>query len=242
MGRQYFEFQQFTIRHDHCAMKVNTDGVLLGAWAPLPMQGTALDIGTGSGLVALMAAQRAPKLEITGIDIDADAVSQARENATASPFAERISIDCMSLQQLAQDAASIKPFDAILCNPPFFQEMLLPPDVLRAQARHTTTLPFLTLVACTTQLLAQDGNFSIIIPFSAFDTFLRLCFAEGLVLHGSCVVRTTGHKAPKRILANFVKAANPMACEPPQTETLTLMENGIRSEAYQALTRDFYLW
>lgn len=247
MSNSYFQFKQFTIRHDRCAMKVGTDGVLLGAWAPLPEAGMGLDIGTGSGLLALMAAQRAKNMRFIGIDIDAEAVAQARENAMESPFSERVSIRHGSLQDFAHpyppsasmktDKTGEKPiFQAILCNPPFFDEQLLPPDAQRTTARHTCQLPFADLVSAAATLLSADGYFSVVLPTAVFDRFHRLCFDAGLHLYRRCDVHTTARKVPKRVLACFTHHA-----VSPQTETLVLQEGNARSEAYQHLCADFYL-
>ena len=247
MSASYFQFRQFTIHHDRCAMKVGTDGVLVGAWGEVPAsrcEATTppriLDVGTGTGLIALMAAQRCPTAHILGIDIDTSAVQQARENVAASPFAERVDIRQCSLQELAAEegTASGGPFDCILCNPPFFEETLLPPDAQRSQARHTTTLPFPTLVADVRRLLKGDGTFSLILPTPAFTPFRHLCFSHGLVCTRLCHVQTTPSKVPKRTLATFAMSATDIAAE----TTLILNHGTARTAEYSALTRDFYLW
>ena len=125
-------------------MKVGTDGVLLGAWAPLPDKGLGLDIGTGTGLLALMAAQRAKGMVFTGIDIDAAAIAQALDNVAASPFADRIHVRQCALQEF-HPAGTV--FHAILCNPPYFESSLLPPDDGRKTARHTCSLSFAQLAS-----------------------------------------------------------------------------------------------
>ena len=235
MSNAYFQFRQFTIRHERCAMKVGTDGVLLGAWASLPAKGRVLDIGTGTGLLALMAAQRSPDVKVVAIDIDADAVCQAKANVEASPFAGRVEVLHTALQEYDAPAAS---FDAVLCNPPFFEESLLPPDAGRTLARHTTSLPFAALVADAGKLLADGGRFSVVLPTTSYDSFRLLCFAQGLLPERLCYVRTTPTKAPKRVLATFLKGT-------PETfdeNTLILNEGQQRSADYAALTRDFYLW
>lgn len=237
MSNNYFHFKQFTIHHDRCAMKVGTDGVLLGAWASLPPEGNVLDIGTGCGLIALMIAQRERLLRVTGIDIDGDAVLQARENVEASPFADRVDIRLCSLQQFSSDELYTAHFDAIVCNPPFFVESLLPPDLQRSQARHTTTLPFDELAAASGRLLRTGGRFSVILPTDCLDDFRRLCFVNKLYPSACCYVQTTSRKTPKRVMASFLKEAH----EETTVTELTLMENGKRSAAYSRLTRDFYL-
>ena len=227
-----FRFKQFHINHDRCAMKVGTDGVLLGAWAPLPQKGIGLDIGTGSGLIALMAAQRAPDMTFIGIDVDAEAIAQAHENVMESPFSDRVSVNCCSLQ----DFLYPKPFDAILCNPPFFEESLLPPDPRRSMARHTSQLPFADLAKSASSMLSAEGFFSVILPASATDTFTRLCQDEGLQPCRQCYVHTTARKAPKRILSCYSHQPSSL-----HTESLVLQDGDARSEEYSQLCEQFYL-
>ncbi len=246
MSNSYFRFKQFTIHHDRCAMKVGTDGVLLGAWAELPAEGCVLDIGTGSGVVALMVAQRGEHLQVTGIDIDADAVSQAAENAAASPFASRVRMLATSLLDYTESATSSLPaqallFDAVVCNPPYHEETLLPPDAQRRDARHTVSMPFSQLVDCASRLLADGGTLSVVQPSQAFDSFNQLCEQSGLRLSRLCHVRTTPRKQPKRVLATFRKQAAAVASSP-VVEELVLQDGPARSAAYAALTEAFYLY
>ena len=161
MGSDSFRFRQFELRQDRCAMKVGTDGTLLGAWALMPGEasGRVLDIGTGTGLIALMMAQRYPEAEVTAIDIDAGAVSQARENVAASPFARRVTVMEMALQQMGEtspvaDQPSSR-YDAIVCNPPFFVNSLVCPDARRTAARHASSLPLTDLAAAASVLLSD---------------------------------------------------------------------------------------
>ena len=234
MSNTYFQFKQFCIHHDRCAMKVGTDGVLVGAWAPLEAPTRILDVGTGSGLIALMLAQRFRVAEVVGIDIDEAAILQARENAEASPFRERVHLIVSALQDVPFGAAS---FDSIVCNPPFFEEQLLPPDENRSHARHTTMLPFPTLVECTASLLRENGQFCVILPSNAFDSFRQLCFVNGLSLSHRCIVQTSLKRPVKRVLACFRKGEVRDVDE----QTLTLNEAGGRSRQYALLTADFYL-
>ncbi|MCR5820470.1 MAG: methyltransferase [Bacteroidaceae bacterium] len=216
-------------------MKVGTDGVLVGAWAQLPQSGRLLDIGTGSGLIALMAAQREPGLQVTGIDIHADSVSQAQENVRNSPFAERIKIIQADIRTF-----EAKPFDSIISNPPFFEEDLLPPDAARCSARHTVGLPFAELIRHASRLLASGGSFNVIIPTSALETFNMLCLENGLRIHDSLFVQTTPKKSPKRILLSFIKSEEKKLYMP-ENKTLILQDGGERTKAYADLMRDFYL-
>ena len=154
MGAPFFKFRQFTIWHDRCAMKVGTDGVLLGAWAGQDRPGEILDIGTGSGLIALMLAQRFPQARITGIDCDRDAVMQARENFAGSPWSGRLRAIHTSLQNYChgQEAASER-FSLIVSNPPFYDNTLTNPDSRRCTARHTGGLPHDELLLLSAGLL-----------------------------------------------------------------------------------------
>ena len=259
MSNAYFQFRQFTVRHDLCAMKVGTDGVLLGAWAPFRQPSTILDVGTGSGLIALMLAQRFPKASLTAIDIDASAVAQATANVAASPFASRIAVVHTSLQHFASQPASpshrceaaltsspsqsdshrceAAPFSAIVCNPPFFENSLLAPDPSRRTARHATELTLDSLASTSASLLAEGGQLAIVVPTDAFERLRHLCFASGLALEAACHVQTTPRKAPKRTLALFCKGQT----EAPSISTLLLTVDGQRSPEYAALTADFYL-
>ena len=128
MANDYFKFKQFTVRQDRCAMKVGTDGTLLGSWANGGE--SVLDVGTGTGLIALMMAQRFPCAKITAIDISNDAFLQAEENVLASPYSDRISVLNIAFQQLPHSI-----YDSIVCNPPFFENSLLCPDPERSMAR-----------------------------------------------------------------------------------------------------------
>jgi len=215
-------------------MKVGTDGVLVGAWSPLNAPRRILDIGTGSGLIALMLAQRFTQAEVYGIDIDESAIMQARENAEASPFSARVHLEHVSLEQ-APFAEGW--FDAIVCNPPFYEEDLLPPEEGRCNARHTTSLPFDTLISRSSELLSAQGQFCVIIPSNSFESFHRLCFEHGLFLQARCLVKTSARRAPKRILVCYSKTK----VEHIDEQHLTLNEGNARSREYAQLTADFYL-
>ncbi len=232
MSNDFFRFKQFNVRHDRCAMKVGTDGVLLGAWGSV--EGCRiLDIGTGTGLIAMMAAQRNPRAVVLGIDIDGEAVGQALQNVAESPFSERVS--CLEADVLTFRSAL--PFDAILCNPPFFTEDTLPADKGRALARNSMSLPFASLVRKVCTLLSADGCFSVIVPAQTATDFVGLCLAEGLHLRRRCTVQTTARKQPRRALLCFSKQQT-ACCE----EQLILMNpDGSRSEQYKLITEDFYL-
>lgn len=231
----HFDFQQFRICHDRCSMKVGTDGVLLGAWADVEKAQRILDIGTGSGLIALMVAQRS-QAQITGIDIHAPSVEQARENVISSPYASRIDIELCDVRCFHPETL----FDCILTNPPYFEEELLPPDEARAGARHTQGLPFATCIEQAHRLLCNDGSFQVVLPHSAESRFTALCVQQGFSLLRSTTIHTVVHKPPRRILLHFVKSVHIDTPVVRTSITLTAPD-GSRSVDYKQLTHDFYL-
>ena len=235
MANDFFQFKQFTIHQQHCAMKVGTDGTLLGSWASAPAGACRiLDVGTGTGLIALMMAQRFPEARVTGIDIDTDAVGQASENALESPFKERIMIregDVTSME----DADG---FDAIVCNPPFFDRSLTCPDQQRTEARHTVSLTYRQLMESAFRLLKDDGRLSVIIPADCRSRLESEAHLVGFFISRICSIQTTPKKIPKRYMIEF--------CKQPVKEIDT--ECGIielspqeRSPWYQQLINDFYI-
>ena len=222
-----FRFKKFTIEQDECAMKVGTDGVLLGAWARGGSR--VLDVGTGTGIIALMMAQRYPEAHILGIDIDEGAVRQATTNVQASPFSSHIRIQQTKLQDM--DDSFTGCFDAIVSNPPFFIDSLAAPDEQRNLARHTATLTYAELMQTAWRLLSDDGELSVVVPFDYRQRMEDEAIFVGFFPNRVCAVKTTDRKPAKRYLLSFRK--HPCPCE---KEQLT-----IGSEAYRQLTGDFYL-
>ncbi len=235
-----FQFRQFTINQDRCAMKVGTDGVLLGAWAKGGNH--ILDIGTGTGVIALMMAQRFPKAIISAIDIDSDAFLQASENVEDSLFKERIHLYHSSLQDFSDkwigDGNPL--FDCIVSNPPFFVNSLKNPDGKRTLARHADTLPYSVLFRHVSKLLTEDGEFSAIIPTEQLKDFTAEAYLHALQTIRLFHVKTTSAKLPKRCLVSFSKKTPYYNIIEEQTVNL-LSPSGERSDWYQEITKDFYL-
>ncbi len=233
MAKDIFRFKHFSIAQDRCAMKVGTDGVILGAWASAYDNADVLDVGCGTGLISLMMAQRFHGSRVVGIEIDADAARQALENVNASVFASDV---CIKQADVRQFDGS---FDAIVCNPPFYSEHTLSPVGGRQLARSSQLLPFADLMGSVNRLLRQGGVFSVIIPCSERVDFHRFALANGFDLWKTCFVKTLPSKEPKRVMLCYVKGR----CElmPPQ---LLVLQNsdGSRSEQLKQLTADFYLW
>lgn len=243
-----FTFKQFIIHQDRCAMKVGTDGVLLGAWARVEGCHHILDVGTGTGLIALMAAQRSTA-HITAIDLDANAVAQAIENAAASPWKRRIQVveaDIRDTNKPRTDtpeanlhfsALNSQLFDAILCNPPFFENSLKSPDAARTMARHTDTLNFDELTRSVAHLLTPEGEFSVVIPFNRATDMTVSAACHGLFASRQTIVVPVEGGKPKRILMAFTRQGIPHS---PYTLYIKDAQDNFTPE-YIQLVKDFYL-
>ena len=229
-----FRFKQFTIEDSRCAMKVGTDGVLLGAWAP---KGTRiLDVGTGSGLIARMMMQRCPEAEVEGIDIDEAAVEQARENgvnAYCSPLQD--------WQMVNGTCQNGKLYNLIVSNPPYFQNSLKNPDAGRMTARHTDTLSFEELVKHSARLLSEGGQLALILPAQAENEVRQLAAAVNLFLTHVTRVYSKESKPARRVLMTFCRDAEVTGFR--YTEDVLVLEDekGGRSAAYSELCQEFYL-
>jgi tRNA1Val (adenine37-N6)-methyltransferase len=232
MSNSFFSFRQFSISQDRCAMKVGTDGVLLGAWAPGGQR--ILDVGTGTSLIALMMAQRFPTSHVVGIDIDEESCSQAIENVNNSSFSDRVDVVKSSLQQFFVE----EPFDAIVSNPPYFVNSLKNPDARRTLARHTDSLSFEDLFRGVDRLLSEYGVFSVIIPTDALEQILINACRFDFYLSHRVAVKTVERKSPKRYLLSFRRQPFEHVAEEIKVMTDS---DGNRSLWFDALTRDFYL-
>lgn len=228
-----FTFKQFHVQHDRCAMKVGTDGVLLGCWTDVPAEGSVLDIGTGSGLIALMVAQRT-QAQIDAIDIASDAYEQACINFAQSPWNERIKAYIASIQEWQTQ----EQYDLIVSNPPYFNNSLKNPDKGRELARHTDSLSYADLFAHSARLLKDEGRLSIILPAEAESEACNLARTHGLSLTRVTRVYSKESKPARRVLLSWTKKADCVV-----QEDILVLENaeGGRSTQYQELAKDFYL-
>ena len=230
-----FRFKQFFIEDSKCAMKVGTDGVLLGAWAPvseLKIKNSKLrilDVGTGSGLIARMLMQRCPEAEVEGIDIDAAAVEQACENGVRA------------FQARLQDWQKNYKYDLIVSNPPYFQNSLKNPDKGREMARHTDTLSYAELIQHSARLLQEGGQLALILPAEAENEIRQLAAAADLFLTHVTRVYSKENKKPKRVLLAFRFQISDFRFQILEDSLVLEDEKGGRSLPYQDLCRDFYL-
>lgn len=235
MGNPYFKFKQFTVYHDRCAMKVGMDGSLLGSWAGEGLHPKRiLDIGTGTGLIALMCAQRFENAEITGIDIQNGCTDQARENVANSPYSNRIQVEISPVQEFEADA-----FDLIVCNPPFFNRSSQSGQTDRDTARHDDSLSFPELAHHSARLLNAKGVFALIIPEDRASEFMLSAEDNGLHLVRSVKVRGRVSGVVKRRLLEFSPS---YPIEAPELGELAVEADiKVWTEEYKELLRDFYI-
>ena len=236
MSNPFFHFKQFTIRQDRCTMKVGTDGVLLGAWVDVAHSNWTLDVGAGTGLIAMMMAQRNSQARIDAIDIDGDACSQASENVANSLFKDRIRI----IRQSFFDYSSEKKYDLIVSNPPFFKNALPCPDKRRNAARHNDSLPLKQLVEHAISLLSANGRIALILPVLLADELDFIVATHRLYERRRTNVITIEGGRPKRFLIEL-SVKRPLIQEDAYKTLILETKGHQRTAPYEALTKDFYL-
>jgi len=236
MANDYFSFKRFTVRQPRSAMKVGTDGVVLGAWFDVgETAARILDVGTGTGLIALMAAQRNPAARIDAVEIDVPSCRDAEENFAASPWGDRMRL--FGEPFAAFCARTEEGYDRIVSNPPYFVRSLRSPDGARTAARHADSLPYEELLDGVRRLLVPEGCLSVILPCDAAQTFTLAALCVGLYRSRTLYVHPVPGAEPKRVCMEFRFGE--------RTETvasLTLLnEDRTAGGAYRALAGDFYL-
>jgi len=249
MSNSYFQFKQFKIFHDKCAMKVGTDGVLLGAWTSLDsltndLSKRVLDIGTGSGLIALMIAQRTSyinNISIDALEIEENAYTQASKNVMLSPWKDKIQTiqgdftDTMILKKLVNNSEL---YQLIVSNPPYFVDSLNSPNKQRTVARHTQTgFNFNHLIKGVIRLLDTNGLFSLILPTDEANKFIKLANDKKLYLTKRTNLLTKPGGKIRRVLMQFEKKKNHCT----EDEMLIEISRHQYSDEYKALTSEFYL-
>ena len=234
MSNNYFIFKQFTINQDRCAFKVGTDGVLLGASADTSGADRILDIGTGTGLIALMLAQRC-QAEITAIEPDKDSFEQACENIQNSKWQKRINILNTSLQDFNPE--NLK-FDLIVSNPPYFRDSLKNPDPAKAASRHNISLSENELLKGVSRLLAQDGKLQVIMPYAEGNIFIAEASDYGLFCIKIIKIKSLPTSDIRRLILTF------SGTRQETVEQFLTIEHGRRHEftdEYKKLTKEFYM-
>lgn len=234
MRESVFRFKQFAVKNCLSAMKVGTDGVLLGAWADAGARKVhILDVGAGTGLISLMMAQRNPQATVKGIEIDKNAYTEALENIINSPWNDRISVINDNFLQFS----TVEKFDIIVSNPPFFTNGLLAPDVARATARHAQNLDICSFLAKAIELLKENGKIIFIYPYSDLELIRHAIAESNLYINKLCYIYPRKDLHCKRILCECSRIETEI-----REDSLSI-ESGrhIYTPEYIELTRDFYL-
>lgn len=235
MSNDFFQFKQFLIKQDRCAMKVGTDGVLLGAWADIRNCQTSLDIGTGTGLISLMIAQRSDS-KITAVEIDEFASNQAKENILNSKWKNRIDIFNISFQKFYNEW--LLKFDLIVSNPPFFDQSFKPENENRKLARHTDQLSKTELLEGVNMLLDKSGKFCIILPSDQENLFVETALEYSLYCSRKCYIKPVSEIPPKRVILEFIRDKCLCLVSEIVVET---NKRHIYTADYLTLTKEFYL-
>lgn len=234
MPNSYFKFKQFTIWQKKTSMKVGTDGVLLGAWANCTSAKKALDIGTGTGLIALMLAQRNTQLNIDAIEIEKEAFIEAKKNCDESPWSDRVCLFNTSLQNFT---SNIK-YDLIVSNPPFFESSIKNQSNAKALARHTDSLSYAELISNTDKLLSEEGIFCVIIPYDSSERFIKISDANNLFLNKKVQIKGTEKAQIKRVLLEFSRVKKGYD----ESELIIEESRHQYTPEFIALLKDFYLY
>jgi len=233
MSNTYFRFKQFTIHQANTSMKVGTDGVLLGAWADVLNKKNVLDVGTGTGLIALMVAQRNPNAFISAVEIERDAYIQAKENILQSIFKHQIEL----LHTSFQDYKSTNKYDLVVCNPPFFRPTYLSGNESRDIARQRINFEMNNFFEITFNATEEDGEVAIVYPFEQLEYITKIAAAKKFFIKRQCLVKGNQNKPFKRVLLQFSK----------QKKNVESSELCIENERHQytnefvELVKDFYL-
>lgn len=236
MQQQPFQFKQFAIHQDKCAMKVGTDGVLLGAWANTDGAKTILDIGTGTGVIAIMLGQRTSDAQVHAVEIDDLAYEQAQYNMALTSWKDRMEVFHMPIQEYAKTATTI--YNLIVSNPPFFSGGTFSHNQDRNSVRHTVKLPHGDLLAATRKLLAPEGKFCVILPVIEGLRFKELAQTYNFYCTKITNVKPKVDKPVERLLLQFEKTQKET-----QEDELIIQHDGRNewTEEYMALTGAFYL-
>jgi tRNA1Val (adenine37-N6)-methyltransferase len=234
-----FKFKEFTIHQDKTAMKIGTDGVLLGAWCSVEKYpDTILDIGSGTGIISLMLAQRAVAMNIDAVEIDENAYEQTVENFEQSDWGDRLYCYNTTVQEFADEiAGEEETYDLIVSNPPFYTDEFESDDAARNKARFTSSLSFEELVSGVVKILSSDGIFAVIIPFKEEENFINLARTRSLFLNRVCHVQGNTTSEIKRSLLEFSFHSSEIKKE----HLIIEIERHRYTKEYINLTKDFYL-
>lgn len=232
-----FKFKKFDVRQEKSAMKVNTDSVLLGSWVEVGGVQKILDIGTGTGLIALMMAQRNDQAAIHGVEVDEDAYQEAKDNFAQATWNHRLEAFHEPIQTFSHDLA---PYDLIICNPPFFTGGTLSENQKRSSVRHTVKLPNNELLRSVRRLLSKDGRFAVVLPYIEGLRFIEMAKTHGFCLHRQADVYPRDDRDVNRLLIEM--GLN--SCDTLDASKIVIYKSDASREytsSYKELTSDFYL-
>lgn len=236
MGADAFKFKQFEIKQDKAAMKVGTDGVLLGAWVEIPETAfSILDVGSGTGVIALMMAQRSYAEVIDAVELNPASYVQTVENFEISDWGDRLFCYHASFQEFEEEIDDT--YDIIISNPPFYTDTFKEETSERTMARHTETLSYNDLLRGTSKLLSEEGTCAFIIPFKEEEAFFNVAKSHGLFANRICRVKGTEASPIKRSLLQLNKTEN----TPEISELIIEISRHVYTEDYINLVKDFYL-
>lgn len=239
MSNKPFQFKEFMIHQEKTSMKVGTDAVILGAWVSLDnLPDKILDIGSGTGIISLMLAQRSDAETIDAVEIDENAYEQSVENFEQSDWADRLYCYHCSFEEFVDEISSEEEtYDLIVSNPPFYTEDSESPNESRTKARFTSSLSFEDLLKGVTKILSQNGFFSVIIPFKEEVNFTQIANKNGMFLHEVCRVQGNPSSEIKRSLLTFSFQKRDVT----ESNLIIETERHQYTNDYINLTKDFYL-
>ncbi len=244
MEGSLFRFKQFAVRQDDSAMKVGTDGVLLGAWAAsqIALQGdvvdSLLDIGSGTGVISLMMAQELEAATITAVEVEELAATESDYNFKNSPWSSRMSVVHSTFQSFCGEKKGVQTFDVIISNPPYFIGSLKNAQQAKIAARHTELLPYEELVKGVGEMLSEDGAFYVVLPYEQSSILITLAAFEGLYLRRKMDVQGNVSSPVKRVLMKFTRQKGDTASD---TLVIEKERRGDYTEKYREMTKKYYL-
>lgn len=234
-----FQFKEFKVHQDKTAMKIGTDGVLLGAWCSIDdFPDAILDVGSGTGIIAMMLAQRSDSMTIDAVEIDENGYEQSVENFEQSDWGDRLYCYNSSFQEFADEIAEEQEtYDLIVTNPPFYTDDFETKNAARNKARFVSSLPFEDLIKNAVKILSEDGKFSLIVPFKEEQEIIRLSNAHSLFLNRKCTVQGNPKSEIKRVLLEFSFRQAEIISE----HLIIEIERHQYTKEYMNLTKNFYL-
>lgn len=237
MEKKIFKCKQFEIDDSRSALKIGSDGMMIGAWVQLENHDSILDIGTGSGLIALMQAQKYPETQIYGVDIHEGSILDAKDNASKTPWSSRLQFNCIDIKQFKPTHT----FDAIISNPPFFINSTKSNTSALSNAKHTDSLSPIDLVDISQDLLSENGILAMILPFDLGHTVIEHALTKGYQLTRKCIVYPVSYKKPNRLMFELKQTTSTIQSTEETIFVRDSSKNNAFSDGYKQLLADFMI-